>query len=345
MLFYKGDLASDLVNDIGHAGGILTQNDFSRYWDEGVIERDPVSIYYQGFKVIGAPPPFAGGLVMSLALNLIEPYNFGQMTNQSSLAQHYMIEAWKWAYSDRMAIGDPAFVDMIPVMEAMLSKDHAAILRQQFSSETTYPPAHYADLVDPVAASIIDSGTSHLSAIDPKGNIVALTSTINTSFGSKILSPLTGVVLNNEMDDFSTPNQTNFFGQPPSVANYIEPFKKPLSSMTPTVVLFNDMPYLSTGGSGGTKITTATMQVLLGIVSWGESAGEAVTNYRCHNQNTGDTRAEINYPQQFITFLESTDHIMDVSNETLANVQAIVVQPDGLYAASDWRKNGVPAGF
>jgi len=345
MSFYKGQLATELVQDITNAGGILTEADFSYYWDYGVVERHPVSVYYQGYKVIGAPPPFAGGLVMGLALNLIEPYNFAVMTNESSLAQHYMIEAWKWAYSDRMAIADPAYVDMDPVMEAMLSKDHAAILRQQFSSTTTYPPAHYVDLVNPVEASILDSGTSHLSAVDAKGNVVALTSTVNLSFGSKILSPKTGVVLNNEMDDFSTPNQTNFFGQPPSQANFIAPYKKPLSSMTPTLVMQNGKPFMSTGGSGGTKITTATMQVLLGVVAWQESVGQAVTNPRCHNQNTGDTTVESNYPEDFISFLQSTDHIVEVTNSTLAVVQAIVIGDDGLYAASDWRKHGVPAGY
>lgn len=335
-----------MVADITNAAGILTEDDFDRYWTQGVIEREPVSIYYQGYKVIGAPPPFAGGLVMSLALNLIEPYNFPLMTNQSSLAQQYLIESWKWGYSDRMAIGDPAYVNMVPVMEAMLSKDHAAVLRQQFSATTTYPPAHYTDLVNPVEAIIVDGGTSHLSVVDAKGNVVALTTTVNLSFGSKILSPKTGVILNNEMDDFSTPNQTNYFGQPPSEANYIAPGKKPLSSMTPTIVLQNNLPFLTIGAAGGTKITTATMQSLLGVVAWGESIGSAISSPRCHNQNTGDTTVESNYPSDFISFLQSTNHIIDKTNGTLAVVQGIMIGSDGLYAASDWRNsNGAPAGF
>lgn len=236
MSFYYGQLAEDLIQDIQDAGGIMTMSDLDHYWKTGVVVRHPVSTYYQGYKVVGAPPPYTGGLCMSLALNLLEPYNFPMMTNTSSLAQHYMIEAWKWAYSDRMAIGDPSFVDQSNVISAMLSKDHAAQLRQKFSSTTTYPPSHYQDLVSPVEASIFDAGTSHMSVVDGAGNIVAMTSTVNLSFGSKVLSPLTGVILNNEMDDFSSPNQTNYFGQPPSEANYIAPFKKPISSMTPTIV-------------------------------------------------------------------------------------------------------------
>ena len=197
-----------------------------------------------------------------LTLNLIEPYNFPLMTNASSLAQHYLIEAWKWSFSDRMAIADPDFVNQTHVIEAMVSKDHAAQLRQKFSSTTTYPPAHYADLVEPVEQSILDSGTTHFSVVDSSRNIVGLTSTVNLYFGSKILSPSTGIILNDEMDDFSTPNSTNAFGQPPSVANYIAPYKKPISSMTPTLVLANDKPILTIGGSGGTRIITAVIQVV-----------------------------------------------------------------------------------
>lgn len=343
--FYFGQLAKNMVADIKNATGIITEADFNYYWNNGVFVRPPVSSYFQGYKVLGAGPPYTGGLITAMTLNLIEPYDFGLMTNESSLAQHYLIEAWKWAYADRMAIGDPSFVDMQHVVEAMMSKEHAAVLRRQFNPDTTYPPNHYSDLVQP-EASINDHGTSHLSVMDSQGNVVALTSTVNLSFGSKILSPSTGVVMNNEMDDFSTPNQTNYFGQPPSEANYILPYKKPISSMCPTLVMRNGLPYISIGGSGGTKIPTATIQSLLGILVWGEEVGQAIGNPRCHNQNSGDTRVETDYPSNFVDFLKQTDHVIAVTNGTLAAVQGIVVNPSGgLSAASDWRKQGLPAGY
>lgn len=283
---------------------------------------------------------------MGMALNLIEPFNFPMMTNESSLAQHYLIEAWKWAYADRMAIGDPDYVEQAHVIEAMLSKDHAAVLRQKFNPKTTFPPRHYADLLDPIEMQILDSGTSHMSAVDAQGNVVALTSTVNLSFGSKILSPLTGVIMNNEMDDFSSPNQTNYFGQPPSKANYIAAYKKPISSMTPTIVFSNGKPLLAIGASGGTKIITGTMQALLGVIAWGESVGQAIGNPRCHNQNTGDTTVEAAYPGEFSSFLKSTNHRVVQTSGTLASVQGIYINPKGgLEAASDWRKKGTPAGY
>ena len=345
MNFYFGQVAKDMVSDIKNATGIITEEDFSYFWNNGVFVRPPVTSYYQGYKVFGAGPPYTGGLITAMTLNLIEPFDFGLMTNESSLAQHYMIEAWKWAYSDRMAIGDPTFSDMDDVIEAMTSKDHAAVLRRQFNPDTTYPPNHYADLV-PDEISLNDHGTSHLSVMDSDGNVVALTSTVNLSFGSKILSPKTGVVMNNEMDDFSSPNQTNYFGQPPSEANFILPHKKPISSMCPTLVMRNGLPYISIGGSGGTIIPTATIQSLLGVLVWGEEVGQAIGNPRCHNQNTGETTAEEAYPLDFVEFLRETNHVVYVTNETLAAVQGIVVNPEGgLSAASDWRKQGIPAGY
>ena len=143
----------------------------------------------------------------------------------------------------------------------MQSKDHAALLRQKFSSETTYPPSFYVDLI-PEEEGITDSGTTHLSVVDKEGNVVGMTSTINTYFGSKVLSVSTGIVMNNEMDDFSSPDQDNYFGIPESDANYIAPYKKPLSSMNPTIVLLDDEFYLVAGAAGGPTIITSVFQVL-----------------------------------------------------------------------------------
>lgn len=229
----------------------------------------------------------------------------------------------------------------------MLSKKHAATLRQQFSSTTTYPPAHYVDLNKGETRLIDDHGTSHLSVVDEDGNAVSLTSTVNLEFGSKVLSVRTGIVLNDEMDDFSSPNQINEFGLPPSEANYIAPFKKPLSSMTPTIVLLNDELYMVVGGSGGPKIITATSQVLLNVLSFNMTIGDAISRPRCHDQLTGPTSVEYYYSKSFVSFLEATNHDVVVypQNKTVGCVQGIVVTQDGLEAASDWRKKGTPSGY
>jgi gamma-glutamyltranspeptidase / glutathione hydrolase / leukotriene-C4 hydrolase len=221
--YYTGSIAENIVADVAAAGGILSMDDLAWFYNNGIKVRQPLSTFFQGFEIIGAAPPF-GGVCNALALNLLEGFNLPLLGSASDLAQHWLVEALKFAFSDRMAEGDPDFEPMEQVIEAMTSKKHASMLRQRFNASSTLPFSYYLDLVG--GSPVDDKGTSHLSIIDQQGMAVALTTTVNTAFGSKILSPLTGIVMNDEMADFSSPNTTNVFGLPPTEANFIQPYKK-----------------------------------------------------------------------------------------------------------------------
>jgi gamma-glutamyltranspeptidase/glutathione hydrolase/leukotriene-C4 hydrolase len=337
-------LAQKLVKDIQDQGGIITLNDLSNYYYNNTVKaRDPVTSFYQGYQVLSASPPF-GGLCVLLSLNILELYNLPLMGKIPQSAQ-YLAEALNFAFADRMALGDPAFVNLSQVVPAMLSKEHASILRRRIKMDTTFPWQYYEDLVN-FTVPVEDSGTTHLSVIDAQRNAASLTSTINLSFGAKFLSTSTGVILNNEMDDFSTPNTSNAFDLPASVANFVAPGKRPLSSMSPTVVTKDGQVYLVVGASGGSRIITATLQVLLNVVAYNQNVWEAVSSPRLHNQLLPhEIYTDQGFPQATIDFLKQVGHEMAFMEEI--GVAAAVQQGDDgfLYAASDPRKLGFPAGF
>lgn len=346
--FYEGPVAEAIVNASVAAGGILTADDLKQYYESGVQAREALSWFYQGVQVIGSHPPFAGGVCMAQILNVLEMYNMPRLGSQSGVGAHWLVESMKLAFANRMAVGDPAFVANVDteVVPAMMSKGHAAYLRQRLAENTTFAPPHYVDLTEELVAQIHDHGTSHISVVDEHGNAVALTTTVNTAFGSKILDERTGIVLNDEMADFSLPNISNVFGLPPGQANFVEPGKRPLSSMSPTIVLENGKLRMVVGGSGGPTIITATTQVLLNVIAYGMSVGDAITSARLHNQLTSDTRTEELYSPELVTALRNRRHVVEEKVSPIASVQSVVVEPDGsLTAASDWRKLGKPAGY
>jgi len=267
-----------------------------------------------------------------------------------SQCMHWLVEGFKYSYSDRMALGDPAFVDLSTIIPAMLSKDHAAQLRANLFSNQTFLPPHYVDLVQEQVQMPEDHGTTHMAIVDSQRNAVSITSTVNLSFGSKFVSPSTGVLLNNQMDDFSSPNQTNSFGYPPSKANFIAAGKRPLSSMTPTIVEKDSKLFMVVGGSGGSTIITGTTQVLLNVLSFGKDVMTAVSQPRLHDQLIPlPVNVESNMDPTVISKLQLVGNNVTVlaQGKTIGSaVQAIVVGDDGyLYAASDWRKQGQAAGY
>jgi gamma-glutamyltranspeptidase / glutathione hydrolase / leukotriene-C4 hydrolase len=339
---YNGSAGEALVADMRAAGGIITMDDLRSY---APVDREPLSTFFMGMEVLGAPLPFAGSVFL-MALNLLERYDVGSMDWHSAEAQHYMIESWLFAYGDRMQLGDPAFVPGALGSQAlMISKRHAAKLRQRIVADRTFAPEHYVDLYN-LTAPPDDHGTSHVSIVDTLGNAVAMTTTINLGFGSQWASPSTGMLLNDELDDFSTPNMTNFFGYPPSPNNYIVPNKRPLSSMSPTIVLDDDRLKLVAGGSGGSKIITATFQTLLNTLAYAMDAGTAVGAPRLHDQLLPDKLSvEDAFPEPLVAQLAAMGY--NISHDgTLANVQAILINnASSLNAASDWRKDGAPFGF
>eukprot|EP00058_Branchiostoma_floridae_P026464 XP_002611955.1 hypothetical protein BRAFLDRAFT_91839 [Branchiostoma floridae] len=280
--FYTGDIARNLAKDIQDAGGIITEQDFRDYVAEVT---SPLNITLAGGLTVLSPPPPSSGAVLSLILNILDGYQFSPSsvddTDNQILTYHRIVEAFKFAYAKRTELGDPNFVDIAELIRNMTSDDYAESLRRKITDDTTHDYRYYG----PSFVLPEDGGTSHVSVLAPNGDAVSVTSTVNLFFGSKLRSRSTGVILNNLMDDFSSPNLTNYFGVPPSPANFIRPGKRMMSSMNPVVVVDgNGDVRLVTGASGGTKITTATAYVLMHHLWFGLDIGPAVETPRLHHQ-------------------------------------------------------------
>ena len=212
-------------------------------------------------------------------------YHIGRVPINSENV-HYFVEAMKFGFGDRMTLGDPIFVPNVTtkIVPTMLDKTHSAMLRAKISKSETFPPEYYKDLSEQVSVVPEDHGTSHLSVVDSQRNVIAFTTTVNGVFGSFIVSPSTGILFNDEMDDFSNPSSSNIWNFPPSVPNYIQPGKRPLSSMSPTICLKDGKPFLALGASGGSRILSAVIQVIVNVLEYGMNVMDAVVQPRFHDQ-------------------------------------------------------------
>lgn len=337
--FYCGIITNDLVADINVRGGEITKEDFCRY---RVRHREPLISEYHGRLVLGAPPP-AGGAVLAQMLNILEGFTDND-TTRFSLGYHHLVEAAKFAYSQRLRLGDPDHYDRVrKVTRHMTDQTIAARMRAQIKSDRTFARYHYRanTYLKP------DHGTSHVSILAPNGDAVAVTSTINYYFGAKMRSPTTGILMNNQMDDFSSPGLSNIYGLAPARSNFIHPGKRPQSSMSPTIILDrNGMAKMVIGASGGSRITTGVAQVVRDILGYGDSVGRAVHRPRCHHQMLPNiVFVEPSFPLEGYTALKERGHKVKMS-DFVSIVQAIVRQEDGtVSAASDRRKGGIPQGF
>lgn len=291
--FYHGDLARELAAAMHKGGGLITSADLAAY---EVKEREPVRGSYRGYEVISAPPPSSGGTVLIESLNILEGFDLGKMENRSSESIHFTVEAFRRAFFDRAEfLGDPDF-SKIPVAQ-LVDKRYAAAWRD------TVDPAHatpsrelkrpeifsqleqYAALDPPAAAPQEGNHTTHYSVVDAEGNAVAVTTTINSFFGSRVTADGLGFLMNDEMDDFSSkPGVPNSDGLIQGAANAIGPGKRPLSSMTPTIVVHNGKAVMVLGSPGSSKIITTVANVLMGVVDYGMNIQEAVNAPRFHNQ-------------------------------------------------------------
>ncbi|CAM0904362.1 unnamed protein product [Alopecurus aequalis] len=346
--FYRGPVAGQLVKDVREAGGIITREDLEKYQ---VKVRRPLSENVMGLTVLSMPPPSAGGAGLMLVLNILAQYGISGVSG--SLGIHRLIESFKHYMAVKMNLGDPDFVDVSAVVSDMLSPKFAAELKRTIYDNMTFSPKHYGGRWN----ILQDHGTSHLSIVDGERNAVSMTSTVNAYFGSLILSPSTGVLLNNEMDDFSMPANTTADSPPPAPNNFVAPLKRPLSSMCPTIVLKDGKLKAAVGASGGSMIPAGTIEVFLNHFAKNMDPLSSVMAPRVYHQLipnvvqyenwttvTGDlflldaaTRADL---------LKKGHVLKPLAGGTISQLVVHNVESRGdLTAVSDPRKGGVPAGY
>lgn len=284
--FYRGRTAG-LIADFMHAnGGLITEEDLERY---EAVEREPVRGTYRGWEIVSMPPPSSGGVVLVEMLNILEGYELAELGHNSAEYLHVLTEAMRRGYADRAEhLGDPDFNEDMPI-ERLTSKDYAASLRGSIDPEraSVSDPARFAEAHE-------SPQTTHISVVDEDGNMVALTYTLEWSYGSHIVVDGAGFLLNNEMGDFNAqPGVTDVQGRIGTEPNLIAPEKRMLSSMTPTIVAKDGVPVMAIGTPGGKTIINTTMQVILNVLDHGMNVAKAIEAARIHHQWLPDvTRIE-----------------------------------------------------
>ncbi|KAF7321382.1 Sec7-like domain belongs to guanine nucleotide exchange factors [Mycena kentingensis (nom. inval.)] len=334
--FYKGPIADSLIRKIHATGGILSHSDLENY---SIKVQRALEGTYRGRKLYTSHAPTSGPVLLHM-LNLMETY---PQAPRTPLSMHRVVEAIKFGFAARTRICDPAFTNDTARIDQIHTKEYSARIVKNLTDDFTHPPEYY----QPETAVKIDHGTSHTSVVDSNGMAVSLTSTINLIFGSRVMDPETGIILNDEMDDFSTPGVPNGFGLFPSPYNYPAPNKRPLSSTAPTIIENEDGSFAAAiGGSGGGRIFGSVFQTILNL-EWGLDASDAVEFWRLHNQlYPVETDADAGYPSHLIDGLVERGHMLSVTGPVAAVVQLVLRSQDGeIQAASDSRKRGVAAGY
>jgi gamma-glutamyltranspeptidase/glutathione hydrolase len=282
--FYRGAIARSIAAASRANGGILTDEDFASY---GITESAPLRCSYRGYGIVSAPPPSSGGVTLCEMLQILEGYPLRSVGFRSAASVHDLTEAMRFAYYDRnLFLGDPAFVDN-PISR-LISPENAAAIRARIAPDRATPSASLGS----ASAAHENANTTHYSVVDAAGNAVAVTFTINDDFGAKVIAGDTGFFLNDEMDDFTAkPGTANMFGLVQGSANAIAPGKRPLSSMTPTLVVKDGSPVLVVGTPGGSRIITTVLEVIVNVLDHSMPLQEAVDAPRIHQQWLPDTLA------------------------------------------------------
>ena len=321
--FYKGPVAQDMISTISESGGIMTMEDLSEYKS---VWRDPVRFKYKGYDIISMSFPSSGGVILGQMMKAIENFDLSEIEHNSPEYVQLLTEIERRAFADRSDLmGDPDFMKL-PVYEFM-DKKYVDNRMKDFSWDQATPSSK----IKPGEIIFNESNeTTHFSIIDKEGNAVSVTTTLNNSFGSKVFVENSGFFLNNEMDDFSSkPGYPNFFGVVGSEANSIQPKKRMLSAMTPTIVLKNNKPHLILGSPGGPSIITSVFQTILNVLEYGMSVNDAVSSPRFHHQW---------YPDLIVMENEAySDELNTILSEKNYLIVKLPIEEDtlGVYKRSD----------
>jgi gamma-glutamyltranspeptidase/glutathione hydrolase len=334
--FYEGPCAEKLVSAVRDAGGIMTLDDLKSY--QAVI-RAPVRGTYRDYDIVSMPQPSSGGVVLLETLNILEGFPMHDIKQGTTPSLHLLIEAMKRAYADRARyLGDPAFVNA--PTSTLVAKDYAAKQRASIDLDHATPSSEVFSPKPPREGS----NTTHFSVVDSLGNAVSNTFTLNFPYGVGLVAEGTGVLLNNELDDFTAaPGASNAFGLVGFEANLPGPGKRPLSSMSPTIVLKDKKPVLVTGSPGGSRIISTVLQVIVNVLDYQMDVAAAVAAPRLHHQWLPDVvRIERGFADDTIAELKAKGHqVIEPLGQTSAN--SIAVTANGLLGAPDPRTRGAEA--
>ncbi len=334
-VFYEGSLGKKMLSDIRRLGAVMTADDLKHY---KVIEREAVHGDYRGYQIYSMPPPSSGGVHLIQMLNMLEGFDMAALGSTTAASSHILIETMRRAYADRSEyLGDPDFVN-VPVA-ALTDKNYAAQLREQIDLHRATPSFN----VKPGNLAPYESKqTTHYSIVDKWGNAVANTYTLNWSYGSAIVAKGTGMLMNNQMDDFSAkPGEPNIYGLIGGEANAVAQRKRPLSSMTPTIVMKEGNVFLVTGSPGGSQIITSVLQVIVNVLDHQHNIQMATNAPRLHHQWMPDeVLVEAIFNRDTVDLLRARGHKIEPSLP-IGTTQSIMVMDDGsLHGASDPRRAG-----
>ncbi|RYP50076.1 hypothetical protein DL769_011003 [Monosporascus sp. CRB-8-3] len=339
--FYAGSIAEATIAELTKQNGTMTLDDLKNYT---VAIREPAEITYRGHKTTSCGAPASGAVALSV-LKILDGYEgFGDPA-AVNLSTHRLEEAMRFAYAQRTKLGDPSFVDGLAEYQTdMLSDEVATEIRSKISDYRTQNVSYY----NPDGIESLDTpGTSHIVAADRNGMAVTLTTTINLLFGSKVMIPETGVIMNNEMNDFSIPGSSNAFGYIPSPANFVRPGKRPLSSISPTIVETPDGKlYYAIGAAGGSRIITATLQNIHFVIDRGMTAAEALTEPRLHDQLSPNwATLEWAYDNGTAAYLSSLGHNVTWTQPGSSAAQGLRLLPNGTFEAAGEPRQKNSGGF
>ena len=339
--FYQGEIAQAIAQEMADNGGLISLEDLAKYQP---VERKPVQGNYQGYDIYSMPPPSSGGIHLIQILNILKSFDLKAWGHNSARTIHIMTEAMKLAYADRSKyLGDPDFVS-VPI-EGLISQKYADQLSQKIDRQQATPSQ---EILPSNPLKFQEShDTTHYSVIDKDGNAVANTYTLNFSYGSGITVPQTGILLNNEMDDFvAKPGVANAYGLTGGEYNAIAPEKRMLSSMTPTIVLKDGQVFLVTGSPGGSRIITTVLQILLNVINFEMNIAQATASSRIHHQWLPDQLfVEEGISQDTLKSLEKKGHEV-VPSRAMGSTQSIMQVDDFIYGFSDpRRREALSAGY